>query len=52
VLDVQPKLAARVRLVAAGAVNNNDPDDAGPVAGRRCGPGPCARWCPMTIPPS
>jgi transposase len=28
VLDVQPKLAARVRLLAAGAVNKNDPDDA------------------------
>jgi transposase len=28
VLDVQPKLAARVRLLAAGAVNKNDPSDA------------------------
>jgi transposase len=28
VLDVQPKPAARVRLLAAGAVNKNDPDDA------------------------
>jgi transposase len=28
VLDVQPKLAARVRLLAAGAVNKNDPNDA------------------------
>src|SRR5215470_8245009 len=45
VLDVQPKLAARVRLVAAGAVNKNDPNDARPVAGRRCGPGPCAGSC-------
>jgi transposase len=27
VLDVQPELAARVRLLAAGAVNKNDPDD-------------------------
>jgi transposase len=26
--DVQPKLAARVRLLAAGAVNKNDPNDA------------------------
>ena len=25
---MQPKLAARVRLLAAGAVNKNDPDDA------------------------
>jgi len=32
VLDVQPKLAARVRLLAAGAVNKNDPDDARSVA--------------------
>jgi D-arabinose 1-dehydrogenase-like Zn-dependent alcohol dehydrogenase len=30
VLDVQPKLAARVRLLAAGAVNKNDPGDARP----------------------
>jgi transposase len=28
VLDVQPKLAARVRLLADGAVNKNDPNDA------------------------
>jgi transposase len=32
VLDVQPKLAARVRLLASGAVNKNDPDDARSVA--------------------
>jgi hypothetical protein len=32
VLDVQPKLAARVRLLAAGAVNKNDPSDARSVA--------------------
>ena len=32
VLDVQPKLAARVRLLAAGAVIKNDPDDARSVA--------------------
>ena len=32
VLDVQPKLAARVRLLAAGAVNKNDPGDARPAA--------------------
>jgi transposase len=30
--DVQPRLAARVRLPAAGAVNKNDPDDARAVA--------------------
>ena len=32
VLDVQPKLAARVRLLAAGAVSKNDPNDARSVA--------------------
>jgi hypothetical protein len=28
VLDVQPKLAARVRLLATGDTNKNDPNDA------------------------
>jgi hypothetical protein len=32
VLDVQPKLGARVRLLAAGAVNKDDPNDARSVA--------------------
>jgi transposase len=32
VLDVQPKMAARVRLLASGAVNKNDPNDARSVA--------------------
>jgi hypothetical protein len=32
VLDVQPRLGARVRLPAAGDVNKNDPDDARSVA--------------------
>jgi len=32
VLDVQPKLAARVRLLAAGNTNKNDPNDARSVA--------------------
>src|SRR5436190_19569316 len=32
VLDVQPKLAARVRLLASGDVNKNDPNDARSVA--------------------
>src|SRR6266705_4095435 len=32
VLDVQPKLAARVRLLATGDVNKNDPNDARSVA--------------------
>lgn len=31
-LDVQPKLGARVRLLQAGDVNKNDPDDARSVA--------------------
>ena len=32
VVDVQPKLGARVRLLAIGAVNKNDPSDARSVA--------------------
>ena len=32
VLDVQPKLAARVRLLEAGNTNKNDPNDARSVA--------------------
>jgi transposase len=32
VLDVPPRLGARVRLLAAGAVNKNDPNDARSVA--------------------
>src|SRR6201993_5471804 len=32
VLDVPPKLGARVRLLATGDVNKNDPNDARPVA--------------------
>jgi transposase len=32
VLDVQPKLGARVRLLDAGDTNKNDPDDARSVA--------------------
>ena len=32
VLDVQPKLAARVRLLATGDINKNDPNDALSVA--------------------
>ena len=45
VLDVQPKLAARVRLLATGDINKNDPNDARSVAvaalrSRRCPGGP------------
>jgi hypothetical protein len=36
VLDVPPKLAARVRLLATGNISKNDPDDARSVAVRRC----------------
>jgi transposase len=32
VLDVQPELGARVRLLASGSTNKNDPSDALPVA--------------------
>ena len=32
VLDVQPKLGARVRLLATGNTNKNDPNDARSVA--------------------
>jgi len=39
VLDVQPKLAARVRLLNTGHVNKNDPNDARSVA-------VAARWSP------
>ena len=44
VLDVQPKLASRVRLLQAGDTNKNDPNDALSVAvaalrSRTCAPG-------------
>jgi transposase len=47
VLDVPPKLGARVRLLAAGDVNKNDPGDARSVAARRCGRPACGRSGPM-----
>jgi transposase len=50
VLDIQPKLAARVRLLEAGDTNKTDPNDAGRWRSRRCGPGPGGRW-PLTAPP-
>jgi hypothetical protein len=43
VLDVPAKLAARVRLLDAGDINKNDPNDALSVASRRCGPRPRAQ---------
>jgi len=39
VLDVAPKLAARVRLLQAGDTNKNDPNDALSVAALRSSPG-------------
>ena len=39
VLDVPPKLAARVRLLASGNVNKNDPNDARSVAVAALRPG-------------
>jgi hypothetical protein len=48
VLDVQPKLASRVRLLQAGDTNKNDPTMPCPWRSRRCGPGPAARWPPRT----
>src|SRR5262245_44097650 len=51
VLDVPPKLAARVRLLAAGGTSKNDPDDALPVWGwRRCAPRRRARCSPGATP--
>jgi hypothetical protein len=55
VLDVQPKLGARVRLLADGAVNKNDPNDARSVAvaalrSRRCARQHAARSSLMITP--
>ncbi len=44
VLDVPPRLAARVRLLASGNVNKNDPDDARSVPGGRA----ALRRCPAS----
>src|SRR5438045_3264811 len=41
VLDVQPKLAARVRLLGSGATGKNDPNDARAVAIAALRPGAC-----------
>ena len=48
VLDVQPKLGARVRLLASGPTNKNDPNDARSVASRRCARQPPFRSGLMT----
>ena len=50
VLDVQPKLGARVRLLASGDTNKNDPDDARSVAIAALRSGACRRSGPMTMP--
>ena len=47
VLDMQPELGARVRLLAAGDTNKNDPNDAGRSRSRRCARLVCGRRCPM-----
>jgi len=43
VLDVPPKLAARVRLLGSGATGKNDPNDARAVAIAALRPGACPR---------
>ena len=50
VLDVQPKLGARVRLLADGAVNKNDPNDARSVAVAALRSRPAARSGQMITP--
>jgi transposase len=51
VLDVPPKLAARVRLLQSGKTSKNDPNDAYPVAvAARYGRRPGVRWSPGTTP--
>jgi hypothetical protein len=49
VVDVQPKLAARVRLLASGATNKNDPNDARSIAMQRCARATSATSTPRTI---
>jgi transposase len=46
VLDMQPELAARVRLLASAAANKNDPGDAGSVAIAALGSPSCQRVRP------
>jgi hypothetical protein len=50
VLDVPPKLAARVRLLEAGDTSKNDPNDALPWRSPRCAPRRSGRWPPGTMP--
>ena len=51
VLDVQPKLGSRVRLLATGNVNKNDPNDARSVAIAALRSKDLRRWQPRTMPP-
>ena len=48
VFDAQPKLGARVRLLATGATNKNDPSDARSVAIAALRSAAPARWRPRT----
>ena len=50
VLDVQPKLAVRVRLLEAGDTNKTDPDDARSVAVAALRLRAARRWPPMATP--
>jgi hypothetical protein len=50
VLDVQPKLGARVRLLASGDTNKNDPGDARSAAIAALRSAPAGRSGPMTTP--
>jgi transposase len=51
VLDVQPKLGARVRLLAAGGRTRTIPMTPGQSLWRRCARRPGGRCCPMTTRP-
>jgi Transposase len=48
VLDVQPKLASRVRCCRLATRTRTTRTTRGPWRSRRCGPGPAARWPPRT----
>src|SRR5580700_4444706 len=50
VLDVQPKLGARVRLLAAGDTNKNAPNDARSVPWPRCARPASGKSGPMITP--
>ena len=47
VLDIQPKLAARIRVLEAGNTSKNDRTTPCRWRSRRCAPGPAARRPPM-----